>query len=110
LSQRNLKGTNMTDNITIPANAWPFVDAANTDANMTCRQMAILALVDAHPGLSNRPIADALGIQPPVVTRAADRLTELGLLLRMQDDEDRRKVCLTVTAAGQRLLRDMFTL
>jgi DNA-binding MarR family transcriptional regulator len=81
--------------------------AADTDANMTCRQMAILALVAEHPGLSNGPIAGALKISRPVVTRAADRLTELGLLLRVQDDEDRRKVCMTVTAAGRRLLRDM---
>ena len=100
----------MTDNIIIPANAWPFIMAGDTDANMTCRQMAILALVAENPGLSNGPIADALKISRPVVTRAADRLTELGLLLRMQDDEDRRKVCLTVTTAGKRLLRDMFTL
>jgi DNA-binding MarR family transcriptional regulator len=97
----------MNDNIIIPANAWPFVMAADTDANMTCRQMAILALVAENPGLSNRPIADALEIQPPVVTRAADRLVMLGLLLRMQDDEDRRKVCLTITPDGRRLLRDM---
>jgi DNA-binding MarR family transcriptional regulator len=97
----------MTDHVTIPANAWPFIMAADTDANMTCRQMAILALVAENPGLSNRPIADALEIQPPVVTRAADRLVMLGLLLRMQDNEDRRKVCLTITPDGRRLLRDM---
>jgi DNA-binding MarR family transcriptional regulator len=97
----------MTNKLNFPANAWPFAIAADTDANMTCRQMAILALVAEHPGLSNGPIAGALKISRPVVTRAADRLTELGLLLRVQDDEDRRKVCMTVTAAGRRLLRDM---
>jgi DNA-binding MarR family transcriptional regulator len=97
----------MTETLTIPANAWPFVLAADTDANMTCRQMSILALVAEHPGLSNGPIAGALKISRPVVTRAADRLTDLGLLLRVQDDEDRRKVCMTVTAAGRRLLREM---
>lgn len=91
----------------LPPGAWPFLIAADADANMTCRQMAILALVAAHPGLSNGPIAGALKISRPVVTRAADRLTELGLLLRVQDDEDRRKVCLTITAAGRRLLRDI---
>ena len=97
----------MTSNLYFPANAWPFIVAADADANMTCRQMAILALVAEHPGLSNGPIAGALKISRPVVTRAADRLTELGLLLRVQDDEDRRKVCMTVTAAGRRLLRGM---
>jgi len=97
----------MTDSITIPAYAWPFVDAANTDANMTCRQMAILALVAEHPGVSNGSIADALKVSSPVVTRAADKLVAMGLMYRERDDEDRRKVCLTVTAAGQQLLRDM---
>jgi DNA-binding MarR family transcriptional regulator len=97
----------MTSDLYFPANAWPFVIAADADANMTCRQMAILALVAEHPGLSNGPIAGALKISRPVITRAADKLVELGLLLRVQDNEDRRKVCMTVTAAGQRLLRDM---
>jgi DNA-binding MarR family transcriptional regulator len=97
----------MTSNLNFPANAWPFIVAADTDANMTCRQMAILALVAEHPGLSNGPIAGALKISRPVITRAADKLVELGLLLRVQDDEDRRKVCMTVTASGRRLLREM---
>ena len=98
----------MTNTLTIPPAARAFIMAGDTDANMTCRQMAILALVAEHPGLSNGPIAGAMKISRPVVTRAADRLTELGLLLRVQDDEDRRKVCLTVTAAGRRLLREMY--
>lgn len=104
-----MKGTDtmITNRTTFPANAWPFVIAADADANMTCRQMAILALAAAHPGLSNRPIADMLGVAPPVITRAADRLVMLGLMLRMQDDEDRRKVQLTATASGRRLLREM---
>jgi len=103
-----MKGTDtMTNTLTTPAAARPFLIAADADVNMTCRQMAILALAAEHPGLSNRPLADMLGAAPPVITRAADRLVMLGLLLRMQDDEDRRKVCLTVTAAGRRLLREM---
>ena len=97
----------MTDIITIPENAWPFIMAGDIDANMTCRQMAILAVVAENPGVSNAPIANELEISRPVITRAADKLVELGLLLRVQDNEDRRKVCMTVTAAGKRLLRDM---
>jgi DNA-binding MarR family transcriptional regulator len=92
---------------TFSVTAWPFVMASTADANMTCRQMAILALVAEQPGMSNKPIADLLNARPPVVTRAADRLIELGLMMRAQDTEDRRKVALTVTAAGQQLLRNM---
>ena len=97
----------MTNTLTTPAAARPFLIAVDADVNMTCRQMAILVLVAEHPGLSNRPLADMLGAAPPVITRAADKLVAMGLLLRMQDDEDRRKVRLTVTAAGQQLLRDL---
>lgn len=97
----------MSEQLTIPANAWPFIHAAQADAHMTCRQMAILALVAAHPGLSNKPIAQTLDISPPVVTRAADWLIELGLLTRVQDLEDRRRVVLTVTPHGRRLLASL---
>lgn len=94
----------MTNLLILPHEAKPFVLAADVDANMTCRQMAILALVAEHPGQSNQPIAASLGISRPVVTRAADRLVELTLITRVQCREDRRKVKLTITAAGLRLL------
>ena len=97
----------MTKFLTLPPEAQPFATFADADPNMTCRQAAILALVAAHSGQSNNVIARTLCVSAPVVSRAADRLALLGLLLRVQDDEDRRKVCLTITAAGRRLLRQM---
>jgi DNA-binding MarR family transcriptional regulator len=105
LPHRNLKGTNMTEFLTLPPEAQPFAAFADADPNMTCRQAAILALVAAHPGHSNNAIARTLCVSAPVVSRAADKLAVLGLLTRVIDDEDRRKVRLTITAAGQRLLR-----
>jgi DNA-binding MarR family transcriptional regulator len=93
--------------IDIPPEAQPFAAFADADPNMTCRQAAILALVAAHPGHSNNIIARTLCVSPPVVSRAVDKLVALGLMTRITDDEDRRKVCLTVTAAGRRLLREM---
>jgi DNA-binding MarR family transcriptional regulator len=107
LPHRNLKGTNMTDFLTLPPEAQPFAAFADADPNMTCRQAAILALVAAHPGRSNNIIARTLCVSAPVITRAVDKLVALGLMTRITDDEDRRKVCLTVTAAGRRLLREM---
>jgi DNA-binding MarR family transcriptional regulator len=97
----------MTNTLTIPVEAKPFTIAADADAHMTCRQMAILALVAEHPGQSNRPIATTLNISAPVVTRAADWLVGLGLITRVQDEEDRRRVRLTITAAGLRLLNSI---
>lgn len=97
----------MTDTLTIPPEAQAFIRASQPDANMTCRQIAILALVAEHPGESNKILARTLGVPKPVVTRSADKLIELGLMKRHIAVMDRRKVALTVTPAGARLLREI---
>jgi len=97
----------MTDTLTIPPEALAFIRASQPDANMTCRQIAILALVAEHPGESNKILARTLGLSAPVVTRTADKLVELGLMKRHIAVMDRRKVALTVTPAGARLVREI---
>ena len=106
--RNNLEGRhNMTDTLTIPPDARAFILASQPDANMTCRQVAILALVAEHPNESNKAIAAALNLPKPVVTRSADKLIELGLLRRRTSVMDRRKVEMTVTPAGARLVREI---
>jgi DNA-binding MarR family transcriptional regulator len=106
--RNNVKGRhNMTDILTIPPEAQAFILASQPDANMTCRQIAILALVAEYPGESNKIIAETLGVPKPVVTRSADKLIELGLLKRRTSVMDRRKVEMTVTPAGARLVREI---
>lgn len=97
----------MTNTMTISSAAWPFIYAAEADPNMTCRQAAVLALVAAYPGKSNNTIAGLLGASCPIVTRAVDKLIELGLMTRRVSIMDRRKVELTVTPAGARLVREI---
>ena len=97
----------MTETLTLPAAAQPFVTFADHDPNMTCRQAAILALVAARPGHSNNVIARTLLVPAPVVSRAVDKLVLLGMLTRVTADDDRRKTRLTATAAGRRVMRDL---
>jgi DNA-binding MarR family transcriptional regulator len=97
----------MTETLIPPTQAQPFIRAAQADRDMTCRQAAILLMVCTYPRESNKAIARALGVSAPIVTRAADKLIELGLLRRRVSVMDRRMVELTVTTAGARLVREI---
>jgi DNA-binding MarR family transcriptional regulator len=96
----------MSDEILdVPMAAHPFMVAANVDADMTCRQMAVLLMMASYLGCSVKHIARALGLSKPVVTRAIDRLSLLGLASRTTSRHDRRQVELAPTRAGMALLR-----
>lgn len=77
--------------ITIPPEAQPFMVWGHNDI-LTCRQVAILLTVRVNPGLSTGGLAGALGLSKPVLTRAIDRLTGMGLVRRSVDSGDRRLV------------------
>lgn len=75
--------------------------------DLSARQMALLLSVY----LTNAPhtvrgMADLLKISKPAVTRAVDRLSELGLLRRKIDENDRRSVLLQRTVKGSVFLRE----
>jgi len=94
------------DLLEIPMSARPFVAGAQLlPENMTCRQMAILLLIAAHPGNSVKHIAATLDLSKPVITRASDKLVDLKLVRRKISTMDRRQVELYVTTDGVRLLR-----
>lgn len=75
--------------ITIPPEARPYLQWTNVE-QLTCRQAAILAVVTANPGVTVGAVATVLNMHKPTVTRAADKLTDWGLLFRSQDSDDRR--------------------
>jgi len=61
----------------------------------------VLRTVAAHPGLSQRQLASALGIESPTMTRHLDRLVGDGLVVRDRSAGDRRVSQVQVTPAGQ---------
>lgn len=77
--------------IHIPETAKPYMDWMGDD-HMTCRQMAILMIIEANPGCGVGAIAAVLDIPKPSVTRAADKLSEWELVHRMTDPNDGRLV------------------
>jgi DNA-binding MarR family transcriptional regulator len=69
--------------------------------DLSARQMAVLMTIYiGAPPHTVRGLADSLNIAKPAVTRAVDRLSELGLVRRKPDDQDRRSVLLQRTVKG----------
>lgn len=85
-----------------------FVTAVRRDApDLSARQMALLLTVYmTAPPHTVRGLAEALKISKPAITRAVDRLGELGLARRKADDADRRSVLIQRTVRGSVYLRE----
>lgn len=64
---------------------------------------ALVAVVTAQPTTVGH-LADALGLGLPATSALAFSLVRLGLVERQQDDLDRRRVYLTLSAAGEELV------
>ncbi|MCP9487744.1 MAG: MarR family transcriptional regulator [Gaiellaceae bacterium MAG52_C11] len=72
---------------------------------VTSRQVTLLWLIRKRPGLSLRELAAEERISAPALSGHVDRLEKAGLLERTRDDSDRRRVGLTLTEEGARLLK-----
>lgn len=77
--------------VAVPQEALPFMQWGQDDI-LSCRAVAVLLTIRANPGMSTGPIAAALGLRKPAVTRAVDRLAEMGLVKRAIEPSDRRMV------------------
>ena len=72
---------------------------------VTSRQVTLLWLVRNNPGMSLRELAAEERISAPALSGYVDRLEKAGLLARVRDEGDRRRVGLALTDEGERLLR-----
>ena len=72
---------------------------------VTSRQVTLLWLIRNNPGMSLRELAAEERISAPALSGHVDRLEKAGLLERVRDENDRRRVGLALTDEGERLLR-----
>ncbi len=91
-------------------NLWRLATVASVRRDrpdLTARQMAILLTAYLTPPPHTvRGLAEAMGISKPAVTRALDRLGDLGFLRRKVDDADRRSVLVQRTVKGSVFLSE----
>ncbi len=76
---------------------------------LTAEHWRIMAVIDDHPGIDMSTVAASAVVAAASLTRHVDRLVEQALVLRHVDPEDKRRVVLSLSAAGQRyavVLRD----
>jgi DNA-binding MarR family transcriptional regulator len=68
-------------------------------------QVAVLVAIKYTPGIGVRELAARERVTPPALSNHIDRLERDGLVSRTPDTSDRRRVGLTLTDEGQRVLR-----
>jgi DNA-binding MarR family transcriptional regulator len=76
--------------------------------DLTVRQLGVLLIVYHEEGPQTvRALAARLTVPKPSISRALDRLSELGLAHREPDPRDARSVLLQRTRAGSNFIREL---
>jgi len=85
-----------------------IVSGVRADApDLSARQMALLLTVYLTPPPHTvRGLAALMKVSKPAITRAVNRLGELGLVKRKTDENDRRSVFIQRTVRGSVFLRE----
>jgi MarR family transcriptional regulator, lower aerobic nicotinate degradation pathway regulator len=81
-----------------------FEDACK-DVGLTPAQFGVLTVLQAHPGLGQSSLARALGFDKVTVLRVLRGLQGRGLVDRGPAEDNRRNVCVSLTAEGAGLLQ-----
>jgi DNA-binding MarR family transcriptional regulator len=68
-------------------------------------QVSLLVAIKYAPGIGLRELATRERVSPPAMTKHVDRLERDGLVTRTPSADDRRRVGVSLTEEGQRVLR-----
>jgi DNA-binding transcriptional ArsR family regulator len=76
--------------------------AAWAGSEITLAQLMALHVISARAPITL--MSEALGIRPPATSALVDRLARAGLVCRMPDAQDRRRVLLAVTGKARAMI------
>lgn len=66
-------------------------------------QLKVMMILAGHPGMTISQLAESLGISKPSTSILVDRLVHQGMLYRKEDEADRRRTLVTLSASGNDL-------
>jgi DNA-binding MarR family transcriptional regulator len=75
------------------------------EVGISPEQVSLLVAIKYAPGIGVRELAARERVSPPAMSNHVDRLERDGLVSRTPSVSDRRRVGLTLTDEGQRMLR-----
>jgi DNA-binding MarR family transcriptional regulator len=66
-----------------------------------------LRILSEHDGLTQRELSEKVGVHPNTAVPALDNMEKHGLVKRVRDANDRRRMCVHMTPKGRRLRDEM---
>ena len=85
-----------------------FDDALARTLGINRTDTRCLDIVDRHQRVTAGQLAEEAGLTTGAVTAVLDRLERAGLVRRVPDDEDRRRVWVTLTADADAVTKDLY--
>jgi DNA-binding MarR family transcriptional regulator len=74
-------------------------------AGVSASQVALLSTIQKTPGIGVNELAERERMSPPAMSTHVDGLVRAGQVVRTTNEHDRRRIELTLTDDGRRLLR-----
>jgi len=81
----------------------PFSDPRMASFALRPADFAVLSLLSANPGISQKQVAQGIGVAPPNLAPVLERLEARKLLARQRSQSDGRIQSFSLTAEGQQL-------
>jgi len=80
--------------------------AQRGEADLPEGQFGVLTVLHKHGAMSPGALAEHERVRPPSMTRAVNRLVELGVVEKVEHETDRRQVVVRLTEAGTREVKE----
>ena len=87
--------------------ARPFTESVGRANRLSLGEWRVMIVLASHPGSAAQEVALHTGLDKMSVSRAIAGLAREGRIVRRSDPGDRRRLLLTLSAAGERLYKSV---